>query len=308
MARLLLTRGLWLMFLEATVISYGWSFALGPGLQVIWAVGASMIFLAALQWLPTATIGIIGAAIVALHNLTDGIPPARFGDGAIFWRILHVPGPLLVHHQLVGIAVYPIVPWIGVICLGYAFGAVVKQGAAHRQRLSVMLGVFLLFAFSILRLAHGYGDHFAFAHMATPTETAMSFLQVEKYPPSLQYLLATFGVLLLLYALLDAAVSRNLLPKLRGVVEIYGRVPFFYYVLHIYILHALALALTAEQHLNWRFWLVPGAVFRSHLSGWGYGLGGVYLVWAIVVAALYLPCLWFSRVKARRRDWWLSYL
>jgi uncharacterized membrane protein len=308
MTKLLMTRGLWLMVLEITVISFGWSFAFGPGLQVIWAIGVSMIFLGLLQRLPTLMIGIIGAAIVALHNLTDGIAPARFGDGAIFWTLLHVPGLLFVHHRLIGVAAYPIIPWIGVICLGYAFGPIVTLGPAHRQRLVTMLGVFLLFAFTMLRLAHGYGDHFRFQHLATPTETAMSFLEVEKYPPSLQYVLATFGVLLLLYALFDLAVSRDWLARLRGFVEVYGRVPFFYYVLHIYMLHALALGLTAYLHMNWRFWLVPGAVFIGHLNGWGFGLPVVYLIWALVVLSLYFPCLWFSRVKARRRDWWLSYL
>ena len=308
MAKLLITRGLWLVFLEITLISFGWSFAFGPGLQVIWAIGVSMVFLGLLQRLPTLTIGIIGVAIVGLHNLMDGIMPRSFGGGANLWEFIHVPGPLIVHHQFVGIVAYPVVPWIGVICLGYAFGTVVHLGPKHRQRVVAMLGVGFLFAFTALRLADGYGDHFMFQHLATPSKTAMSFLEVEKYPPSLQYLLATFGVLLLMYAVMDLAVSQDWVRRLRGFVEVYGRVPFFYYVLHIYLIHAIALLWTAHLHMNWRFWTVPGAVFVDHLDGWGYSLEGVYLVWAIVVLSLYFPCLWFSRVKARRRDWWLSYL
>ena len=308
MAKLLIIRGLWLIFLEITLISFGWSFAFAPGLQVIWAIGVSMVFLGLLQGLPTLPIGIIGAAIVGLHNLADGIKPASFGDGAIFWTLLHVQGPLILHHQFVGFVMYPVIPWIGVICLGYAFGSVVNLGPNHRQRLVTMLGVFFLFAFTAMRLMDSYGDRFKFEHLDTRAETAMSFFEVEKYPPSLQYLLGTLSVLLLMYALFDAAVSRNWLRGLRGFIEVYGRVPFFYYVLHIYMIHAIALVWTAHLHMNWRFWTVPGAVFIDHLNGWGYGLGGVYLVWAIVVSALYFPCLWFSRVKSRRRDWWLSYL
>ena len=308
MAKLLITRGLWLIFLEITLISFGWSFAFAPGLQVIWAIGVSMVFLGLLQGLPTLPIGIIGAAIVGLHNLADGIKPASFGDGAIFWTLLHVQGPLMLHGQFVGFVMYPLIPWIGVICLGYSFGAVVNLGPQHRQRMVTMFGVLFLFAFTILRLEHGYGDRFKFEHLVTPSETAMSFLEVQKYPPSLQYLLATVSILLLMYALFDAAVSRNWARGLRGFIEVYGRVPFFYYVLHIYMIHAIALVWTAHLHMDWRFWTVPGAVFIDHLDGWGYSLEGVYLVWAIVVLALYFPCLWFSRVKSRRRDWWLSYL
>ncbi len=308
LAWLLLTRGLWLALLEMTVISFGWSFTFGPALQVIWAVGISMVFLSALIWLPTAAIGSIGAVIVLLHNLFDAVHPARFTPAAFFWTLLHAPGPLFLHHQFIGVAPYPLIPWIGVICLGYAFGPVAASDRARRRSIAVTLGLGFLTVFAALRLLHGYGDHDRFAYLATPGETVMSFFQVEKYPPSLHYLLATLGVLLLLYAAFDLAVTRDWLPRLRRIIEVYGRVPFFYYVLHIYLLHLAALILTASVHLNWRFWLTPGAVFIGHLAGWGFGLPVVYLVWFLLVVILYYPCLWFSRIKARRRDWWLSYL
>jgi uncharacterized membrane protein len=306
--KLLLTRGLWLCFLEVTLISYGWSFSLAPGLQVIWAIGVAMIFLGLLQRLPTLAIGAIGAVIVLVHNLFDGIAPERFGHGAIVWTLLHVPGPIFVHGRIVGFLLYPLIPWIGVICLGYAFGPIAVMEPARRQRLAALLGAGFLAVFSLLRVLRGYGDPILFQVQSTPERTAMAFLRVLKYPPSLEYVLVTLGVLLLLYALFDAAATRNWLPRLRGFVEVYGRVPFFYYVLHIYLLHATALAITAERHMDWRFWLIPGAVLSRHLNGWGYGLGVVYLVWLSVVLVLYFPCLWFSRLKARRRDWWLSYL
>jgi len=306
--RLLFTRGIWLCFLEITVVSFGWSFALAPGLQVIWAVGCSMIFLGCLQRLPTWGIGAIGALIVVGHNLLDGVRAASFGSGAIWWNLLHHPAPLIVHGQMVGFEMYPIVPWIGVICLGYWFGTVAVWEPGRRERFAAGLGVTFLAVFSLLRVFHGYGDEDRFGHLGTTTGTVMSFLEVTKYPPSLQYLLATLGVLLLVYAAFDVAVARSWGKRVRGVVEVYGRVPFFYYVLHIYLLHALALSVTAYEGLNWRHWLVPGAVFIGYLPGWGFGLGGVYLAWFVVVAVLYLPCMWFGRVKARRRDWWLSYL
>lgn len=306
--RLLFSRGLWLCFLEVTVVSFGWSFTLAPGLQVIWAIGVAMIFLGLLQRVPVWVAGSIGAVIVVGHNLLDGVNDARFGAGAIWWDLLHVPAPLRVHGQMVGFEMYPIVPWIGVICLGYWFGKVAVWEPVRRQRFAAGLGVAFLAVFSLLRVVHGYGDRVRFEELGSVKRTGMSFLEVTKYPPSLQYLLATLGVVLLGYAAFDVAVARSWGTRVRRVVEVYGRVPFFYYVLHIYLLHAIALGVTAYEGLDWRHWLEPGAVFIGYLPGWGFGLGGVYLVWFLVVAGLYFPCEWFGRVKARRRDWWLSYL
>ena len=309
MARLLVTRGLWLCFLEVTVVGFGWFFAPGIVLQVIWAIGVAMMFLAALQWLPPLAIGTIGGLIVVLHNLLDPINPDRFSSVGLLWTLVHQgKGPLFFHHQMFGIAAYPIVPWLGVICLGYAFGPVLRMTPERRQRVAVLLGAGMLLVFTLLRLTHAYGDHFRFEHLATPERTVMSFLDVEKYPPSLHYLLATLGVVVLMYALFDRAVSKDWLSRARGFVEIYGRVPLFFYVLHIYLLHSVALVWTAEQHENWRFWLSPYAVFIRHLPGWGYSLPVVYLVWLCTILALYLPCRWFSRYKAEHRAWWLSYL
>lgn len=314
MSELLATRGLWLILLEFTVVSYGWSFAFAPGLQVIWAIGFAMLFLAALQRLPTVAIGSIGGALVLFHNLFDRFTPSpgllipRAGTLDWLWMFLHHPGLLMFQGHPVAFVLYPLVPWIGVIALGYAFGAVVILSAERRRRICVLLGVSFLVMFSALRILHGYGDPIAFRHLATTTQTAMSFLQVLKYPPSLHYLLATLGVLLLLYAAFDLAVSRDWLHPVRGVVEIFGRVPFFYYILHIYLLHVGALVVTAAEGMNWNFWFQPGAVFMSHLPGWGFNLPGVYLAWLVLVVVLYFPCKWFAAVKARRRDWWLSYL
>lgn len=307
MSKLLATRGLWLIVLEFTVVSFGWSFAFAPGLQVIWAIGFAMLFLAALRRLPTFAIGTIGAVIILLHNLLDGVQP-RPGAMTILWTFLHRSGVILIHGHIPIFVLYPLIPWIAVIVVGYAFGAVVILKPERRRKVACGIGVLFLIVFSALRFFHGYGDPIPFRHLPTETQTAMSFLQVLKYPPSLQYLLATLGVLLLLYSLFDLAVSHDWLHSVRGVIEVYGRVPFFYYLLHIYGLHLGALLVTAAEGRNWHFWLEPAAVFTRQLPGWGFNLPGVYLAWLVLVVALYLPCRWFAGVKARRRDWWLSYL
>lgn len=237
MRQLLYKRGLWLVFLEVTVISFGWSFTLAPVLLVIWSIGISMLFLGLLQGLSTRAIGLIGAAIIVLHNLLDWVKVARGNPWYIPWTMLHQPGLIFAGGRPVSAVGYVVVPWIGVIAVGYAFGPVTLIDAACRQRLSASLGVVSIFAFSVLRLLHGYGDTYVFHHQATTAGTVMSFLEVQKYPPSLQYLLVTFGVILLLYALFDKAVERDWLRPVRGFVETFGRVPSFYYVMHIYLLH-----------------------------------------------------------------------
>ena len=306
--KLLITRGLWLVLLEVTVIDFGWSFSFAPALQVIWTVGISMIFLAALHRLPTWVVGGIGAAIVVFHNLLDPIQAARFGNASIVWKLLHQQGPILFHGQMVGFILYPLIPWIGVICLGYAFGPIAVMEPARRQRIAASIGAGFLAVFTLLRIFHAYGDRIQFQVQATPVRTLMSLFQVSKYPPSLHYVLATLGINLLLYAVFDVAATHQWLPRLRGIIETYGRVPFFYYTLHIYLIHLGALIVTAEVGLDWHHWLIPGAFILLRLPGWGFNLYGVYLVWFLAVAILYFPCLWFSRLKARRRDWWLSYL
>jgi uncharacterized membrane protein len=312
LARLLFTRGLWLVFLEVTLISIGWSFAWIPFLQVVWAIGISMICLSALmrlypERLQTAAVGATGAAIVLLHNLLDPIKPARFGRFADLWDLIHQPAMLLYHGHPAVLAFYPALPWFGVICLGYAFGPVVT--AHSRRRIALCLAACFLAAFALFRATHAYGDPIPFLHLATRTRTAMSFLNVMKYPPSLEYVLATFGVLLLLFTLFDTAARHNWLPRARFFLETYGRVPFFYYVLHIYLLHTAAVIVTLTLHGDWRFWFGPGFIMENGAPpNWGYSLPVVYAIWIAAVLSLYPACAWFSRLKARRHDWWLSYL
>ena len=308
LGKLLLTRGLWLILLEVTVITFAWAFTWPPVLfQVIWTIGVCMIAMSALQWLPVAVVGAVGAVIIAGHNLLDPLDKSPFGQ-SLLWKLLHVQGPLFLHGQPVVFELYPLLPWVGVICVGYAFGPLAASAPAVRQKWGALFGVLALAVFSALRLLHGYGDVYVAKHLATPEQTAMSFFRVQKYPPSLDYVLATFGFLLLLYALFDVAVEKNWLPRLRGFLETYGRVPFFYYILHIYLIHGTALLLAMATHRDWRFFIGLPVFRTTELPGWGFELPALYALWLAFVLALYPICLWFSRLKARRRDWWLSYL
>jgi uncharacterized membrane protein len=310
LGRFLLTRGLWLVFLEITIVTLGWSFNIGaPIFQVIWVIGIAMIVLAGLQWLQMPAVGIFAGVVILGSDLLD---PVQVAFTSKWWdalHILHQRGPLLFHSHPVAVYGYPLIPWIGVMALGFCFGPVVTKAPELRQRISALLGAASLAVFALLRLTHSYGDPGpGLQHLATPAHTMMSFFDVEKYPPSLHYLLSTLGIVLLLLALFDYFVQRARAPRLRAFLDVYGRVPFFFYILHIYIIHALALAIAMATRPDWRFWITPDVVFISHYEGWGFGLPVVYAVWIGVVLVLYLPCAWFSRLKDRRRDWWLSYL
>ena len=310
LTRALILRGLWLIFLESTVVSFGWSFAFGvPILQVIWVIGVCMIALAGLQWLPTPAVGLFGAAVILAHNLLDPIHANALGRWSDAWHILHERGWLTFHAHPIALYGYPVIPWIGVMAIGYCFGAVVTLAPERRQRISALLGTVSLGAFALLRLTHSYGDPGpGFQHLGTSAHTMMSVFSVQKYPPSLHYLLATLGIVFLLFSIFDRTVERARAPRLRTFFDVYGRVPFFFYIVHIFLIHTLALVIVAATMPTWRFWITPDVVFTSHLAGWGYPLLIVYLVCIAVVLVLYPACVWFSRLKDFRRDWWLAYL
>jgi uncharacterized membrane protein len=301
LARLLLSRGLWLILIEVTVISFGWylstRWTYGARAQVIWAIGASMVVLAGLVYLPRPVIAGLGLALVVDHNLLDGIPPEAFGAFAPLWHALHVPGPLGILPVYV---TYPILSWIGVMALGYAAGPAVFSRQAEGPRRLVWAGALLVLAFVALRTLNGYGDPSHRLTSGSPTLLAMSFLNVTKYPPSLQFVLMTLGPALVVLALLHRAKG----PVAEAFVT-FGRVPFLFYVAHLYLVHALAVLAGMAQGF-------PGSsirtVYRLLPEGYGFGLPVVYLVWLGVVAALYPMCRRYAALKARSRAWWLSYL
>ncbi len=264
-----------------------------------------MILLAGLQFLPVRWVAFYGAAILLFHNLLDHVSAERFGPFANLWILLYQRGPMMHGNHLLAIVGYPLIPWSAVMALGYAFGTVVLMAPHRRRRISVILGVVFLAAFTVLRFANVYGDPFPWKHLATPARTAMSFFDVTKYPPSLQFVLATWGILLLLFALGDLLLERGVLKRALDVIEVYGRVPFFYFVLHLWLAHLLVIPIGLLRAYQLH---VPIPSLGAPPAWWGFSLPTIYLIWIAVVAALYLPCRWFSRLKARRHDWWLSYL
>jgi uncharacterized membrane protein len=299
LTRFLVTRGLWLVVLEFTVVTLAWTFNLrydfGLMMQVIWAIGASMIVLALLARLPLGWITAIAVAMIAGHNLLDGIEPETFGVAAPLWAVLHVQQPIAI-----GFVSYPLIPWIGVMALGYVMGGLFELEPERRRRLLLTLGSAMIVAFVVLRLANVYGDPHPWSVQSSATFTVLSFLKVHKYPPSLLYLLMTLGPGLLLLVLFESWRG-----ALASVLEVFGRVPLFFYVLHIVLAHALAglVALWAGYGTG-----VLTGFFPDFPSEWGYGLPVVYGVWLLVLALLYPLCRWFAEVKRRRSDWWLSYL
>jgi uncharacterized membrane protein len=297
--RFLVTRGLWLVVLEVTVVHFVWTFNFayesGVVLQVIWALGASMVVLAAVIGLPRHAIGVVGLAMVCGHDLFDGIPPARFGAWAPLWNVLHVQGPTPF-----GLVFYPLVPWIGVMMLGFWLADLFARPARARGRELLTIGGAALYAFVGLRLANLYGDPTPWSSQARPTLTVLAFLNVAKYPPSLLYLLVTLGPALILLALLDHARGR-----VAGALETLGRVPLFFYVLHLAVAHLAAGFVALAMGFGTT---ALGTIFLHFPKGWGFGLPGVYVAWIVVLTTTYPACRWFAGVKRRRTDWWLAYL
>ncbi len=291
----LLTRGLWLILLELTYLNwFAWSFHIhfhSFGLQVIWAIGCSMIVLAGLVWLPRWAILAFGVALIALHNTLDGVQPESFGAWAAVWRVLHVPGEFgLASGVRVGIG-YPLVPWAGVMMVGFAAGPLLLREANARRRGLLVWGAALTLLFVVIRAVNLYGDPIPWQPQKNALFTVFSFVNCNKYPPSLCFLLMTLGPGLLLLALFDRVTPAALKPLL-----VFGRVPLFFYLLHLPLIQAIALAINYVR-------------FGSHPPAHpGFGLAGVYLFWIAILVLLFPVCRWFAELKRRNpQRRWLSY-
>lgn len=300
----LLTRGFWLVVLELTLVNAGWLFRFDlyfHFLQVIWVLGWSMIVLAALVHLPLSLVAAYGVILIAGHNLLDGVRVSGFWNW--LWLFLHVPG-VLEFGQFQFFLAYPLIPWSGVMALGYAFGALVRRDPAERRRIFLRLGLAITAGFVLLRASNLYGNPEPWTSQATPAFTVLSFIDCYKYPPSLLFLMMTLGPALIALALLDRPLGRFAQP-----VIIFGRVPLFFYLLHIPLIHGLAVLTAWALHGSaggiWNG--PPGFPGVELVPGWGFSLPVVYLWWALVVLLLYWPCRWFAELKQRRRDAWLSY-
>jgi uncharacterized membrane protein len=311
-AHFLVTRGLWLIVAEMTVVLLGSSFNLTYGYivwQVMWALGWSMMALSLLIYLPAGVLLAASLVVIAGHNLLDGLQPEQFGSLAWLWQIIHV-GPSIIqlssNHTI--FVVYPLVPWIAVMAAGFSFGRIYNLDPIRRRRLLVQLGAGLTVAFMVIRALNGYGDPDPWSVQPSPLRTLVSFLRTSKYPPSLLYLLMTLGPSIVILGLIDDIQVGRQNPLL-----VFGRVPFFYYVIHWYALHTAALVMAAVRYGRYDFvfgfppsMLGPGSV--GYPPDWGFSLTTVYVVWVVIIALLYPVCLWFAGVKARSRSTLLSYL
>jgi uncharacterized membrane protein len=297
----LATRGVWLILLDAFLISPVWG---GPGrimLGTLWGIGCGLVALSVLSRLPTTGVLAIGAAIILGHNLLDGIHAADLGAFGPWWRLLHEKGALPL--GIPGVVYYPALPWIGVVLLGYGIGPLFQRAPATRDATLRWAGLAALAAFALLRASNVYGDPTPWKGRGDAVFTLLSFLDVTKYPPSLLYLLVTLG---------GAALVLPALESVRGaagrVLVTFGRTPLLFYVLHLYVGVAAALALAAARGYSLAD-IGDFAKSGAPPAGFGLGLAGAYAAWALVVAALYPVCRWFADVKRRRQDlWWLSYL
>jgi uncharacterized membrane protein len=312
LSRFLFTRGAWLVFLELTVIRVMWTFNFDFAnymlAGVIWMIGCCMMLMAALVHLPLRAIGFVGVAIIALHNITDLFALQQaFGDDGPVWplKVLYFGGgfqigaggpPLLV--------LFVIVPWIGVMMAGYAFGAVMVMTPERRRSICLRLGLLVTLLFVVLRGLNLYGDPRPWS-AGGRMPVLLSFLNTTKYPASLSFLLMTLGPMLLLLGW-----SERWRGRLVEMTATFGRVPMFYYLLHIPVIHlaAVVVSLMREGRVNaWLFGNHPMAP-PPLPEGYMWGLPLLYVVFAACIVVLYFPCRWFARVRASRSSPWLSYL
>jgi len=330
LSRFLITRGVWLVILEVTVVRAAAFFNLDPSfllfLQVIWVIGVSMIVLAALIHLPLKVVAAFGLLMIAVHNYFDRYPVTPWrgpgtpvpGWGAKLWMLLHQPGIFPVGPKFpspLAFVLYPLIPWIGVMAVGFAFGALYKKDSASRKRLLLIIGGAATLLFLLIRAIDKYGEPQHWSHQKNFVFTVLSFINTTKYPPSRDYLLMTIGPAIIALAFFEpgrnavAAAAHAGGSFIRKFFVTFGRVPLFYYVLQWVTAHLIAVLLHAAfgKPVRWLF-QTPVSWFTNPPQGNGFSLVVVYIAWISGVLLLYPLCKWFAGVKARRKDWWLSYL
>jgi uncharacterized membrane protein len=321
LTRFLWTRGLWLILLEFTVIGTAWTFLFPWGFfGVIWCLGACMVLMAALVRMPLRWVAAFSAIMIVGHDLLDPIRPRQFGSFAWLWAILHVKGGALLPFHVREFVLFPLIPWLGVMAAGYVFGSLYLLEKERRRKLIAQIGLGLTLAFIILRLTNLYGNppvglggvsQGAWQVQSTIEKTVILFFDVEKYPPSLQFLLMTLGPSLLLLSWLDKKLdqqdSKHTISPALSPLLTFGRVPMFFYILHLYLIHSLAVLMAVLFHQPMA-WLLHGGFWFGTPDDWGFNLPFVYLMWITAVVILYFPCRWYEGVKQRRKDWWLSYI
>jgi uncharacterized membrane protein len=306
----LLKRGLWLVLLEFVLFNFEWNFDISFTniyFIVIWVLGISMIVLAGLIHLPKKIILLFGIVLVAGHNLLDNIHVPGNTLKAFGWSLLHEQNFFSWQGKNVLVG-YPLLPWVGIMALGYCLGELYAPGfgAGKRKKLLLMIGSAAVLLFMVIRFMNIYGDPHPWSQQPSALYTFLSFIKVNKYPPSLLYVLMTLGP-----ALVFLAFTENSKSRVSRVISVYGRVPMFYYIVHIFLIHiATLVAAPLFTGYSWKVWILKEPLwFTKSLKGYGFSLGIVYLVWISVVIAVYPLCKWYDRYKTRHKEkWWLSYL
>ncbi len=307
--KFLFSRGIWLIFLEIFLNNLLWKFDITYSviiLQVIWAIGVTMLILSFLIFLNTKLLLLIGLILIAGHNSLDGITMQGNSFSSLLWYALHQQNGTTIGGQVVVFA-YPILPWLGVMILGYCLGQLYLSDYKTdlRKKWLLVLGTSATVLFFIIRSINVYGDLVPWSIQDTTTKTILSFFKVTKYPPSLSYLLITLGPsLLFLYAI------ESVKNKVTDFMIVFGRVPLFYYFLHIFVIHVLAIVGILIFGGDWKNMIITQAGFNNPaLKNYGYSLFIVYLVWISIITLLYFPCKTYMIYKAKNKDkWWLSYL
>lgn len=302
----LLKRGFWLILIEITIMKFGWNFNLNftyTVLQVIWALGISMVFLAAFIHVPKKLMIIISLIVVFGHNAFDNYSPESWSS---LWTLLHVQGPIVTNFSVV-FSAYPIIPWIFVMPLGYHFGTMYQKNFNQKTRIKWLryIGFGSILLLIIIRAFNVYGDPNSWSQQESFSFTILSFINFAKYPPSLLYLLITLGP-----AILFLSFVENWKGKLYNAIVTIGRVPMFFYIIHVYIIHLLAIAAVALTGFSPKLMIIELFVtLTPELRGYGFSLWVVYAIWVLLIIGLYPICKWYWRYKSNNRDkWWLSYL
>ncbi|HLO15878.1 MAG TPA: heparan-alpha-glucosaminide N-acetyltransferase domain-containing protein [Anaerolineales bacterium] len=292
-AQFLLTRGLWLIFVELVIVNFAWTFDVTYSfriLQVIWAIGVSMVALSALVVLPKCVIFTIGMTLVFGHNLLDSIAVQGSSTWDVIWYVLHQPKSIFIDSTHLINIVYPVLPWIGLMALGYVFGSFYQKDypADQRRLWLVTIGICATLLFLLLRSLNWYGGPHPWSTQRSWIFSLMSFLNTTKYPPSLHFLLMTMGPALIFVLIIEPLGNRLAKP-----VIVFGRVPFLFYILHLYLIHALAMLLLVYKGHNWREYILSASgIMSGTLRNFGLSLEAVYVIWVLVIVLLYSLCKW----------------
>ena len=304
-SRFLFTRGIWLILVEIFIIVPVWEFNITSiDLQVIWVIGLCMCIMSALIYLPIKVLFMLGMVIILFHNLLDGIAIKQENISSFLWAIVHERHAFPLNEEYRILVAYPFLPWLGLMIVGYCTGQLYISASAEKRKFILLYtGIVAIIFFIILRSINLYGDMYSWGKQTSFIFTVLDFIKVTKYPPSLLFILMTMGPALIILALIEKS-SNSISSK----ISIFGKVPFFYYILHLLLIHVLAMVAFfvtghSVQELDYNHFNNSTLPF-----GFGFPIWVVYAVWVIVVLLLYFPCKWYSRYKSNNKKWWLSYL